>query len=87
MKPLGTPYAKEGMMSDGVETGDSYRLMTCADCGNEYPYGGNVNRNPADNSPESAEHHAPGCPVRRGLKRRGQTADRDAHRDLGTDND
>ena len=67
------------------ETGDSYRIVTCGECGNEYPVGGSGLRSPVKNSPESAEHHDLSCSVHEALQKRGQTADRTAHWDLDTD--
>ena len=72
--------------ADGGKTADgTYRLMTCADCGSDYPLGGSVLQNPVENSPESAEHHSRWCPVRGALMRRGQTEERESY--VGVDRD
>lgn len=65
------------------DDGGTTRTVTCSDCGREYPVGGRAGTDPAETSPESAEHHAEGCPVRAALERRGQTADRDVHVEVG----
>lgn len=68
-------------MSDGQSTDVSYQWIECGNCSNLYPVGGRTGTDPVETSPESAEHHEEGCPVRLELESRRQTAERSVHAD------